>query len=342
MRHRAVIAPLVLLVAAGAAAGGERVHVVRPGDSASAIALRTYGDVDLGALILQYNGRDGTTLRIGEEIRLPYCEIHLVRSGDSWSRIAQRYLEAASRFRAIADLNGLDPSAPLRVGQRIAIPVAMPHPLRRGETLAGLAERYYGDARRGKLLEEFNRIEDPRRLPVGGTLHVPLVSLRLREEAHRERTGSSPQIARAAGPRPAAPPRKGKPEPSVAPGSDPVDRKPDGGPARPEAATPDPPAAEPPAPREAFAAEFGVAIAAFEAGDYEAARDLLESLRANVEAGAGDAERRRLLRLLAFVYVAFERAADACEAFGAAGGGELDPDLVSPKIRSTLAACPSS
>ena len=94
-----LVAPLVL--------AGERAHVVRSGESASAIAERSYGDSRLGTLLLAFNGRRGTTIHAGETLRLPYSDVHRVRSGDSWSALTRRYLGSSTAWQAVAELNGL-------------------------------------------------------------------------------------------------------------------------------------------------------------------------------------------------------------------------------------------
>lgn len=46
-------------------------------------------------------------------------------------------------------------------------------PLRRGESLAGIAQALYGDAALGAVLQRLNGIDDPRRLEPGLLLRVP-------------------------------------------------------------------------------------------------------------------------------------------------------------------------
>jgi len=313
-----LVAPLVL--------AGERAHVVRSGESASAIAERSYGDSRLGTLLLAFNGRRGTTIHAGETLRLPYSDVHRVRSGDSWSALTRRYLGSSTAWQAVAELNGLAPDQPLRVGQELVFPVVLEHRLERGATLAVLAERYYGDATRGRLLQEFNRLEDPRRLAVGATVRVPLTSLRLR---------------RSDAPAPV-------PTPAPAP-QPPVARAAVATPSPTPVATPSPTElvveAQQPAPVSYYMTELAAAEGAFRRAEFESALTLLEELREPVSLGGTPAERRELLRLLSFVYVAFDNEEEACAAYGALtrldGAPTLDPDLVSPKIRALLSACVS-
>ena len=296
------LAMLGACVAAPHAVAGEKTHTVRPGESASSIAKRYYGEVELAGLLLRYNDKPGTVIHPGERLRVPYCEVHVVKPGDALSVLAKRYLGRASLHPALAELNGRSPEQPLRVGERLVIPVVVSHRLERGDTLATLAERFYGDLKLGHVLQSFNGIEDPRRMSVGQTVQVPLVSLQLREEVVK---------------RPAA----------ASPPKEPVSQPP-----APEAR---------PLPR--FPEEIRSAKEAFHDGDYDRARDLLESLRGRIGSSGNDAEKTEFWRLLSFVYVAFDLHDEACAAYRSqaelSAGARLDPDLVSPKIRTALSEC---
>jgi LysM repeat protein len=323
--RRIALLALALVAAAGAphAAAGERRHVVQAGESASAIAEREYGDRRLGDLLLAYNERRGTVIRAGETLRVPFCEVHRVRAGDSWSALTKKYMNDASGWRAVARLNGLAPDEPLRVGQELVFPVVLETKLERGATLATLAERYYDDPARGRLLQEFNDLDDPRRLAAGATVRVPLTTFRQRASAKTKPPAPTPAPVAVVVPTP-------KPAPPVV------------------AAPPTPaptPSPEPTPPVSIFGADLASAEDEFRRGAFDDAIALLEELREPVTLRGTEAERRSLLRLLAFVYVAFDNAEEACAAYGALTRIEtapvLDPDLVSPKIRQLLAACVS-
>ena len=199
----AAVAFHLVLVFAGAAtlAGGDKTHRVAPGESASSIAARYYADYELADLLLGYNGKSGTVIRVGELLKIPMCDEHVVRAGDTWSALAQRYLGRADGWPAVASLNGLSPERPLRVGQRVVFPVVLDHALRPGETLAVLAQRFYGDTKRSSVLRRFNAIDDPRRLSVGQTVKIPLVAFRASSKPEPPATVAAPSA-------PAPPPRR--------------------------------------------------------------------------------------------------------------------------------------
>lgn len=307
----------LVVSAMGVSEASERKHVVAPGESVSAIAKRYYGNFELTPLLLAYNGRESTVLQPGGTLRIPYCEVHRVQRGDSWSVLSQRYMKGMSNYAVVAELNGMLPERPLQPGDQIVFPVFLEHRLERGETLGALAERYYGQPSFGRLLQESNRLDDPRRLSVGETVRVPLLDFRLTAAVEKV------EVARVRAPDPE--PKKSKPAPIPSPEQE----------LEPKPKPPD----EPP---EQFEREIRSARELFHAGEFEKSRELLESIRKGVAAESPAAERAEYARLLAFVYVAFELPAEACEVYGSIAAPvptELDPDMVSPRIRDTLSGC---
>jgi len=103
---------------------------------------------------------------------------------------------------------------------------------------------------------------------------------------------------------------------------------------------------EKPGPTQAqprFTNELRSLSRAFADGEFEAARELLDVLRDRVSNEGTDAERAELWRLTAFLHIAFNEQDRACEAYrilsSLPDAHELDPDLVSPKIRQVLGLC---
>lgn len=309
--------------------GAEKWHTVIHGDSASGIAKRYYGDYDLTELLLGFNDRTDAHIRPGERLRVPYCPVHQVKPGDTGSTLAQRYLGRPSAWPTIAEMNGLSPGDPLRVGQKIVMPVVLPHTLARGESLAVLAERYYADPSRGRLLQAFNRIDDPRELAVGRVIEVPLDTLRLAERVAAPKPEPK-RSRRAEAKRPVEPePVKAPPEPAD---QEVVAEKP--------APAPDEVVPETPA---WFIEGLAEAEGSYAAGDFDLAEEQVTALLERVDEVPASDDRASLWRLAAFVHVALDREDAACANFGmlqsVESPVELDPDLVSPKIRAALAAC---
>ena len=303
MRRLAVFRIFLLALCLGLATASmtaPRKHTVQRGESVSSIAKQYYGNYELTELLLRFNGKPDSVIRPGEELVIPLCPIHRVRGGDTLSRLAQKYLGKPLAYREIAALNGLDPARPLQVGQQIVIPVVFSHDLGRGESLAALAQRFYGDTDMGRLLQTFNGIEDPRRLAVGQSIEIPLVSFR--------KGGKAPEPATV----PVKPTPKPKPKPVVLETPRYIDK-------------------------------LALARKAYELGEFIRTRELLERLQPDVLRDGNEAERIELLRLAAFVYVAFDLPVQACAAHRSLARltpkTRLDPDFVSPKIRRVLAEC---
>jgi hypothetical protein len=216
----------------------------------------------------------------------------------------------------------------LQPGDEIVFPVFLEHRLERGETLAALAQRYYGQPRQGRLLQESNRLDDPRRLSVGETVQVPLLDFRLTPVVEKVAVA---QVKAAEVKKPEPRKKKAKPIPAPTP---PPEQEPKPKPK---------PAADPPA---QFAREIRTARELFHAGEFEKSRNLLELIGKGVASDSPSAERAEHALLLAFVYVAFDHSVAACEAYGSIAAlqppRELDPDMVSPRIRNTLSGCSSN
>jgi LysM repeat protein len=299
------------LLAVGTHAAAEHVHTIASGESAASLAKKYYGEPDLGDLLLRYNGKPGTAIHPGERLTIPFCEVYRARPGDTWSGLAKQHLGRAAASAVLAELNGYPAGQPLRVGARIVFPVVLRHTLARGETLASLSARSYGDPKKAKTLQAFNRIGDAKRVAVGTPIEIPLVAF-LRGETDPGTNDAKEPAAIAA-----------------SPGESP------------EAAVPPPPVDE-----RRFEGPLAAAGRSFAEGEYDRAREILEALHEGVTSEGALADRREWGQLMAFVYIALDRDDDACTAYRSgsppAGPPNFDPDLISPRIRTVLSNCPAA
>ena len=317
------LALAIVLLAAPAVRAADKVHVVAAGESAPALAKKYYGDSSLSDLLLRYNGKSGKMIHPGDRLSIPYCEVYRARSGDTWSELAKKHLGRATAAPTLAELNGYSSDKPLRVGARIVVPVVLEHTLARGESLSSLAQRFYGDPAKAATLQAFSRIEDAKNLAVGTPLEIPLIAF-VRADTTQTADDAKKPIAAAAPARVPAPTAAPAPAPAPAPAK----------PAETAKVTEAPPR---------FVGPLDAAGRSFASGDYDRARDILESLREIVASEGTEADRRNWSRFLAFVYIALDRDADACAVYRAGSQGSaptaLDPDLVSPRIRDVLLKC---
>ena len=125
-----LLVAVLLLVSGLPVAASPRTHVVRRGDNLTSIAAR-YGTT-VSALVQANNIRNRNWIYIGQRLTIPGdgggddngdddipTGIHIVRAGETLSRIALRY---STTVWAIASLNGLRNINVIYVGQRLRIP----------------------------------------------------------------------------------------------------------------------------------------------------------------------------------------------------------------------------
>ena len=359
-RTRGLLAAAALLCAAATRGSQEPAlveHQARRGDTLAAVAARYYGTRERADLLARVNGLDPRRqLKAGQVVRVPLSGQYRVRPGDTPSRIAERLLGGASRHAVLLEMNGLAPRTSLAAGTDLEIPVRIEHRLERGETLGGLARRYYGDAARAGWIAAFNSIERLDAVPVGTRLEIPLVGLlpgsRSGAAATPARAGAGPsekkvEAPNGAGRKPgaepaAAGPAAGKPSATEkqperkpeagSPGSSVAAKKTEAPrPADSAGAKKPEPAAAGRAPDPAV--ERGVEL--YRRGEY---RKSAEVLGAALDSGAlSRPERARSLRHRAYCQVALGDAAAARRAFQALRREDpgWKPDSVedSPKIR---------
>jgi len=117
-------------------------HVVKPGESLSMIAKTYYGDYKKYDLIAKFNHiDDATKVKPGQRIMIPELDgmvlaqspsessdaatsyvAHVLRPGESISKLAQLYYGDYKQFHVIAQFNGMDDATRVNVGQTIKIP----------------------------------------------------------------------------------------------------------------------------------------------------------------------------------------------------------------------------
>lgn len=174
-------------------------YKVKPGDTLGAIAEKLLGDMSRWREIAKANGIiDPEKLRVGQELKVPGWKgeggdkggsgaaVHQVRPGDTLSSIAERYLGAASKWKVVAEANGIADPRALKVGAVLKIPgggagegdkTKAPAPksytVKAGDTLSAIAERYLGSALKWRELAAANHLDNPNRLKVGTVIRIP-------------------------------------------------------------------------------------------------------------------------------------------------------------------------
>jgi LysM repeat protein len=128
---------------------GQARYTVQPGDTLGAIARQFLGDAGKWRVIADANGiSDPRTLRPEQVLTIPGAQtgasaettgatdsaqqpepqsspvVHMVQRGETLGAIARRYLGDASKWRIIAEANGIDDPKQLQIGQALTIPGA--------------------------------------------------------------------------------------------------------------------------------------------------------------------------------------------------------------------------
>ncbi|MCS7051300.1 MAG: LysM peptidoglycan-binding domain-containing protein, partial [Thermomicrobium sp.] len=172
------VAALAALVAHRAAAAS--VHIVQPGETLSAIAVR-YG-VSLAELVRLNGISDPDLIFAGSRLSIPApvavsARIHRVQPGETLTAIAQRYGVAVASLVAA---NRLDDPHRILVGQTLVIPPrnggdrtlgsGREYVVQPGDTLTSVAKRF------GVAIQELataNGLSDPNRVLAGQVLVIP-------------------------------------------------------------------------------------------------------------------------------------------------------------------------
>ncbi len=101
--------------------------------------------------------------------------VHTVRPGETLASIAQRYYGDPRRESVLVAENGLTTQggAAIVVGLRLMVPTVSYHRVVAGETWIGLAERFYGDARRAVAIMDANSGTPGTQPDAGAELLIP-------------------------------------------------------------------------------------------------------------------------------------------------------------------------
>ena len=119
---------------------------------------------------------------------------YTVKAGDSLWKIAQEVYGDSSKWKLIQKANDIKNTEALKIGMVLIIPEASTekkvevekpapaapstagertHTVKKGETLWTIAQEYYGDSSKWKLIQKANDIKNPDKLEIGQVIKVP-------------------------------------------------------------------------------------------------------------------------------------------------------------------------
>ncbi|BBZ35676.1 alpha/beta hydrolase-fold protein [Mycolicibacterium confluentis] len=98
---------------------------------------------------------------------------HTVAAGETLSALALRFYGEAELYRLIATASSVTNPNVINVGQRLVMPDFTRYTVVAGDTLSGLASRFYGDAELDWLIAGASGIAESDRITVGQRLIIP-------------------------------------------------------------------------------------------------------------------------------------------------------------------------
>ncbi|MCD2100046.1 LysM peptidoglycan-binding domain-containing protein [Rhodococcus rhodochrous] len=158
-------------------------YEVVAGDTLSKLAQWFYGDATLYPVIAVPNGIvDPDDITVGQELLIPYItDRHTVAPGETLSGLAQHFYGDGTLFPVLAAANHITDPNVVRVGRSLLVPELGDvghHTVVTGETLSGLARRWYGEAQLYPVISFPNHITDPDHVEVGRVLIRPGLNYR--------------------------------------------------------------------------------------------------------------------------------------------------------------------
>lgn len=158
-------------------------HTVKEGESLTGIAKKYYGSDDSYIILAEYNNLPNPKkIDVGQKITIPKSFKYRIKKGDQIALIAKRFLDNKDRYPVLMEINGIKDPKNISIDQIIKIPAKIPYTVKKGETLAIIAERFYGDIKKYTLIASYNFIADPKTLEPGQKLIIPISDLEIIED----------------------------------------------------------------------------------------------------------------------------------------------------------------
>ncbi|HLK41420.1 MAG TPA: LysM domain-containing protein [Polyangiaceae bacterium] len=191
MRREAILTGSVALgLLLGVRDASAFTHIVRPGETLAQIAERMYGDPKLEVVLVGANALDvqgGTIIAPGMRLEVPAPGHHTVLAGETWTTLALSWLgsDRVARADLLARTNKGVTWVPPVEGQEIEIPAIVTYLAGDGETINGIAQRFWGNANRGWELNLYNDREGVN-VKRGDVVLVPMAGVHLTEAGRHE------------------------------------------------------------------------------------------------------------------------------------------------------------
>lgn len=168
-----------------------RTHTVVAHDTLFQLAQQFYGNGELFPVIAAANEIiNPGHIAIGQTLIIPdIIKTHTTVAGDTLFGLAQQFYGNGELFPIIAAANRVPDPDHIAVGQVVVIPeltgqrrppvipgTGRTHVVVAGDTLFGLAQRFYGKGELSPIIAAANAIADPKKLAIGRRLMIPPVT----------------------------------------------------------------------------------------------------------------------------------------------------------------------
>jgi LysM repeat protein len=189
LSHSALLAALVVVLpdSDAHAQEGAFVYVVKSGETLASIAQRFYGDALYEKVLVTENGltgHGGVSIIAGMKLVVPYSSYYRVKSGDSWSKLAEQFYGSADRAHVIPQANNLSKDAVPEDNAQLLVPYAVRHVADQRDDLSNICEAYYGSLENLAALRRFNRLSR-NKLKRTQVILIPMPKLVLSEQGRR-------------------------------------------------------------------------------------------------------------------------------------------------------------
>jgi LysM repeat protein len=145
------------------------------------VARAYYADNEKATILLWYNRiADPKKILPGTKIAIPTITRYPVKKGDTLGILAHRFLGDQRRHKFLAMINHFKSTQALTIGSIIIIPFHIPHVVKKGESLTVIADRYFGDSNKFRLIKSYNFIDDPRAIDPGMEILIPIVDVEVK------------------------------------------------------------------------------------------------------------------------------------------------------------------
>lgn len=145
----------------------DRIYTVADGESFFRICKQQYGDGKLWRKLVKYNGlSEAAPLKVGQKLRVPTVDVLNGKPAAAQPAAAVAAVDRVVPIRTAANQTVTNPASPVKTRT---------YTVRKGDTLAAIAQRELGSVRRSKDIIEANRkiLSDPDNVPLGAVLVIP-------------------------------------------------------------------------------------------------------------------------------------------------------------------------